>query len=637
MATFEEQLKDSLSQAYEIERELGGGGMSRVFVATDRLLGRKVVIKLLSPELTAEVNRGRFRREIQVAAQLQHPHIVTLLSAGEHGDLVYYTMPFIDGESLKSALENEGRLSVAGMIRVLYDVVDALAYAHKNGVVHRDIKPANILRSGHHALVTDFGVAKALNAAMPSSAMTSTGMAIGTPAYMAPEQLAGDPTADHRLDIYALGLLSYEMLSGQSPFAAPTAQGVLAAVLTREPKPLHELRKDVPKKLSAIIMQCLSKVPGGRPPSAEALIDALDMIATASGEIRTREHKVPKMPTRERTPILPVAAILSGPQTSASGSLAASPVVTEMPTYAEPAPAKSRTGLFAALAVIGLAVAIGGMVMSQRSGKNGTSIQGPAPAGAEPTSAAGIASATSLAAPVIDSLAITNAITKRLEAAAAAKGSKAAINADSLKKAVQREIADSLARVNAQRVAAAQAAATKAAAAQAAAPQTAAAQPAPAAAAPVVAPPVVAAAPPPPSSSKRRLAITSPRESSQPALNAFTRAFIGALRASLDQGDAFDPIDQDSVRDAQAKTSSRDEAAKILKPEIMLWPGYSGTGDTVNVIVTVWDMRSNSSYGIRVTTSKLVTANADAYLGPLVQSTVKQLNDLAHAPTIYRR
>jgi serine/threonine-protein kinase len=343
MATFEEQLKDSLSQAYEIERELGGGGMSRVFVATDRLLGRKVVIKLLSPELTAEVNRGRFRREIQVAAQLQHPHIVTLLSAGEHGDLVYYTMPFIDGESLKSALENEGRLSVAGMIRVLYDVVDALAYAHKNGVVHRDIKPANILRSGHHALVTDFGVAKALNAAMPSSAMTSTGMAIGTPAYMAPEQLAGDPTADHRLDIYALGLLSYEMLSGQSPFAAPTAQGVLAAVLTREPKPLHELRKDVPKKLSAIIMQCLSKVPGGRPPSAEALIDALDMIATASGEIRTREHTVPKLPTRERTPILPVAAILSGPQTSASGSLAASPVVTEMPTYAEPAPAKSRT------------------------------------------------------------------------------------------------------------------------------------------------------------------------------------------------------------------------------------------------------------------------------------------------------
>ena len=190
MTSFEQQLKDSLSNAYDIERELGGGGMSRVFVATDRLLGRKVVVKVLSPELTAEVNRGRFRREIQVAAQLQHPHIVTLFAAGEHNDLVYYTMPFIEGESLKSALEREGRLAVPDVIRVLYDVVDALSYAHRHGVIHRDIKPANILRSGSHALVTDFGVAKALNAAMGTSgAMTSTGMAIGTPAYMAPESL----------------------------------------------------------------------------------------------------------------------------------------------------------------------------------------------------------------------------------------------------------------------------------------------------------------------------------------------------------------------------------------------------------------------------------------------------------------
>src|SRR3954453_11139377 len=146
MGTFEERIQDFLSNAYDIERELGGGGMSRVFVARDRLLGRRVVIKLLSPELTAEVNRGRFHREIQVAAQLQHPHIVTLLSAGEDGDLVYYTMPFIDGESLKSALEKHGKLGVADVVRVLYDVVDALAYAHNNGVVHRDIKPANILR-----------------------------------------------------------------------------------------------------------------------------------------------------------------------------------------------------------------------------------------------------------------------------------------------------------------------------------------------------------------------------------------------------------------------------------------------------------------------------------------------------------
>ncbi|MEO8192383.1 MAG: serine/threonine-protein kinase [Gemmatimonadales bacterium] len=612
MATFEEQLKDSLSQAYEIERELGGGGMSRVFVATDRLLGRKVVIKLLSPELTAEVNRGRFRREIQVAAQLQHPHIVTLLSAGEHGDLVYYTMPFIDGESLKSALEQDGRLPVADMIRVLYDVVDALAYAHKHGVVHRDIKPANILRSGHHALVTDFGVAKALNAAMPSSAMTSTGMAIGTPAYMAPEQLAGDASADHRIDIYALGLLSYEMLSGQSPFAASTAQGVLAAVLTRDPKPLHEIRKDVPRKLSAIIMQCLSKMPGGRPPDAEALLDALDMIATASGEIRTREHKVPKTPVRARTPILPVPVVLSAPSLPSVPSVAAVPAIPEEP------PRKDRRMMLAGLAVLLLAAATGGVLMSQRAGRKAP-VAGIKPtqvsqAGLAPASPGGAASAatTSLPAPVVttvDSMAIAKAITKRLAQAEAAKTGKAAIDPDSLRRVVQSAIADSIARVNASA--------------------------APAAAAAVTAP--VAGPSEPPPSGKRRLAITSPRESSQPALNAFTRAFIDALRTSLNQGDGFDPIDQDSVRNVQARTSSRDEAAKVLKPDVMIWPGYTGTGDTVNVIITVWDMRSNSRYGIRMTSAKLAPANPDHYLGPLVQSVMKQLEAVPGVLPINRR
>ncbi|HZK78321.1 MAG TPA: serine/threonine-protein kinase, partial [Gemmatimonadaceae bacterium] len=152
MTEFEQQLKDVLSQAYDIERELGGGGMSRVFVATDRVLGRKIVIKLLSPELTADVNRGRFRREIKVAAQLQHPHIVPLLSAGEHEDLVYYTMPFIAGESLKHLVERNGPMQVADVVRVLYHVGEALDYAHNAGVVHRDIKPANILRSGTYAL-----------------------------------------------------------------------------------------------------------------------------------------------------------------------------------------------------------------------------------------------------------------------------------------------------------------------------------------------------------------------------------------------------------------------------------------------------------------------------------------------------
>src|SRR4026209_882667 len=166
MDNFEQQLRDTLAHTYDIERELGGGGMSRVFVAIDRTLGRKVVIKLLSPDLVADVNRSRFRREIQVAAQLQHPHIVPLLSAGEHEDLVWYTMPFIAGESLRSAVEKNGPMPVNDVVRVLYHVSEALDYAHGEGVVHRDIKAANILRSGTYALITDFGVAKALNASM---------------------------------------------------------------------------------------------------------------------------------------------------------------------------------------------------------------------------------------------------------------------------------------------------------------------------------------------------------------------------------------------------------------------------------------------------------------------------------------
>src|SRR5215212_633289 len=293
MSNFEEQLRTALSPAYDIERELTGGGMSRVFVATDRSLGRKVVIKVLPPELTAGVNRERFRREIQVAAQLQHPHIVTLLSAGEDGELLYYTMPYIEGESLRHALE-KGPLAVKDVVRILHDVVDALAYAHARGVIHRDIKPGNILRQGSHALVTDFGVAKALNASMPVSGITSAGMAIGTPAYMAPAQ-------DHRIDIYAVGLLAYELLTGESPFTGPSPAATMAAQLTRVPEPLYQCCPDVPPPLSAIIMQCLAKEPNQRPPTAEALMTALDSITNRSGEIKTAAtQELPAVASRRR-------------------------------------------------------------------------------------------------------------------------------------------------------------------------------------------------------------------------------------------------------------------------------------------------------------------------------------------------
>jgi serine/threonine-protein kinase len=283
MTHFAEHLQAALGASYQVDRELTGGGMSRVYVATDRSLGRQVVVKVLPPELAAGVNRERFRREIQVAAQLQHPHIVPLLSAGEEGDLLWYTMPFIEGESLRTALERHKPFSVREVIRILHDVVDALAFAHQRGVVHRDIKPANILMQGAHALVTDFGVAKALSASLPMSGFTSGGIAIGTPAYMAPEQLAGDADADQRMDIYAVGLLAYELCTGSSPFASPSPRETLAAQLTRDPAPLYEVAADVPRSLSDLVMRCLEKDPNDRPQSADLVLQELDAMTMPLG------------------------------------------------------------------------------------------------------------------------------------------------------------------------------------------------------------------------------------------------------------------------------------------------------------------------------------------------------------------
>ena len=283
MTEFADQLQDALGPTYQLDNELTGGGMSRVFAAIDRSLGRRVVVKVLPPELAAGVNRERFRREIQVAAQLQHPHIVPLLSAGEHGDLLWYTMPFIDGESLRAAIERKKSFSAREVVRILHDVVDALAFAHARGVIHRDIKPANILTQGSHALVTDFGVAKAISAALPIGAVTTAGIAIGTPAYMAPEQLAGDPAADHRIDIYAVGLLAYELLTGVSPFTGASPRETLAAQLTRDPAPLHEMAPGVPRNVSNLVMRCLAKDPAVRPQSADEILQELDSLTMPFG------------------------------------------------------------------------------------------------------------------------------------------------------------------------------------------------------------------------------------------------------------------------------------------------------------------------------------------------------------------
>jgi serine/threonine-protein kinase len=232
--------------------------MSRVYVATELALGRKVVVKVLPPEMGAGLNAERFRREIQLAASLQHPHVVPLLAAGRAADLVWYTMPLIEGESLRAKLAREGELPISEAVRILRDVADSLSYAHTHGVVHRDIKPDNVLISGRHAVVTDFGVAKALSESTGESSLTSIGVALGTPAYMAPEQAAADPHVDHRADIYALGAMAYEMLTGKPPFAG-SPQAVLAAHVTQLPDSVASRRASVPPALASIVMKCLEK------------------------------------------------------------------------------------------------------------------------------------------------------------------------------------------------------------------------------------------------------------------------------------------------------------------------------------------------------------------------------------------
>ena len=278
-----DQLQSALSATYHIERELGGGGMSRVFLARDLALGRRVVVKVLPPEMAASVNIERFRREIQLAASLQHPHIVPLHAAGRAVDLFYYTMPFVEGESLRARLARDGELPIAEVVRILKDVVDALAYAHAHGVVHRDVKPDNILISGNHAVVTDFGVAKAVRAATGSgSLLTSMGVALGTPAYMAPEQAAADPQVDQRADIYSAGVVAYEMLCGRPPFSGMPPQQLLAAHVTQTPLPIAVARPSVPAALGELVMRCLAKKPSDRVQRADELLAQLDAMTTPS-------------------------------------------------------------------------------------------------------------------------------------------------------------------------------------------------------------------------------------------------------------------------------------------------------------------------------------------------------------------
>lgn len=285
-----EQLQAALGPAYSLERELGGGGMSRVFVAQDSALDRQVVFKVLPPELAAAVYLDRFRREIKLAARLQHPHIVPLLSAGEADGLFYFTMPFVDGESLRAKLAVGEEFTIPAATRLLREVASALAYAHDSGVVHRDIKPENVLLSHGSAMVTDFGVAKALRAAArPDAApLTTEGIVLGTPVYMAPEQGCGDPDTDHRADIYALGILAYEILAGAPPFAGRPRQALMAAHIMEKPAPISRRRAGIPDSLAELVMACLEKAPKDRPQHAKDVVALLDRIAAGGGKTDRR-------------------------------------------------------------------------------------------------------------------------------------------------------------------------------------------------------------------------------------------------------------------------------------------------------------------------------------------------------------
>lgn len=293
-ASIRDTLRTELGDAYVIERELDGG-MSCVFVAEDRDLARKVVIKVLHPHLAATVSIERFRREILTVAALQHPHIVGVLRTGTAGGLPYFIMPYVDGESIATRLR-AGRISVRETVAVLKDVARALTFAHARGVVHRDIKPGNILLAGGSAMVTDFGVAKALTSARRTNptdladVLTTDGASIGTLLYMAPEQAAADPEIDGRADIYSLGATAYEMLTGAPPFAGLSARAMLAARMSSLPPAVSTLLPDVPAELNDLVMNCLATEPADRPQTAEDLVVALERPGVLSGEFA----KVPR-------------------------------------------------------------------------------------------------------------------------------------------------------------------------------------------------------------------------------------------------------------------------------------------------------------------------------------------------------
>ena len=269
-------LRDALADRYRIEREIGRGGFATVFLAHDLQHDRPVALKVLHPEVAATLGPERFRQEIRLAARLQHPYVLGVFDSGETSNQLWFTMPFVEGESLRDRIARERQLPVDLALRVGQQVAEALDYAHRHGVIHRDIKPENILLTGAHALVADFGIARALG----NQAATQTGVVLGTPAYMSPEQAAGTAPVDARTDIYALGCVLYEMLAGETPFTGPTPQAILSRALTETPRALRSTRTTLPPGLEEVIARAMARVPADRFSTMGEFANALAAIAT---------------------------------------------------------------------------------------------------------------------------------------------------------------------------------------------------------------------------------------------------------------------------------------------------------------------------------------------------------------------
>jgi eukaryotic-like serine/threonine-protein kinase len=291
MGDLTDGLRDALAERYAIERELGRGGMATVYLAQDLRHDRPVALKVLHPELAQALGPERFQREIRFAARLQHPHVLTVLDSGEAGGQLWFTMPFIEGESLRARLNREKQLPIEDALRIAREAADALDYAHQQGVIHRDIKPENILLSRRHALVADFGIARALDAG-GAHGLTETGITVGTPAYMSPEQASGERTLDGRSDIYSLGIVLYEMLAGETPFSGATAQAMIARRFTETARPLRTIRETVPAPVDEAVAKALAKAPADRFGTAGEFARALE-----SGQQATVVSTPPQVPT----------------------------------------------------------------------------------------------------------------------------------------------------------------------------------------------------------------------------------------------------------------------------------------------------------------------------------------------------